>query len=493
MGNSEIVSEALIALKGAVSANGFGTSKLPSWKVTGNPCYPKAWPGLQCWSGRVTGLLLSNMNIQGTLPVQLRQLNELITLKLDGNKFTGTLPTEWADSRYFSKLQTLDLHDNQLDGTLPSQKWNKKGAFKSLQSLDLSQNNFYGGLPYGWVSTNKVFSQLKFLDLSQNNLGLDANGQQYRVTEVSQFVGHENSNGLTGWCQPGPATLGNDAASTGWCPMGVPLDGAFASLQILDLSDNSFTGLLPTKWPRMFPSLRSLLISQNSLWSLSTDGNNTAGRPAGLPASWTQPTNPIAFKALDFLVLYPGNQNICFLPKADTNTFQAQGFSEVNKDKTYAVSDADGDVYNTDNPWRCASATGPGGSDLDSLPKDVTLTKDPATNKLVVRWSLYKVEVPFAFGFKVTLKSQDISNDDWKVNPKWNGKLFRTYLDADFQQLPWFYSLQANTTADPGKVFYTLQTQIWPDGTGAQMVELVTSGLDNDNSGVASATLPGSV
>lgn len=30
--------------------------------------------------------LLSNMNIQGTLPVQLRQLNELITLKLDGNK-----------------------------------------------------------------------------------------------------------------------------------------------------------------------------------------------------------------------------------------------------------------------------------------------------------------------------------------------------------------------------------------------------------------------
>ena len=61
-------------------------------------------------------------------------------------RFTGTLPTEWADSRYFSKLQTLDLHDNELDGTLPSQKWNKEGAFKSLQSLDLSQNNFYGGL-----------------------------------------------------------------------------------------------------------------------------------------------------------------------------------------------------------------------------------------------------------------------------------------------------------------------------------------------------------
>jgi hypothetical protein len=27
--------EALIALKGAVAANGFGTSKLRSWKVTG--------------------------------------------------------------------------------------------------------------------------------------------------------------------------------------------------------------------------------------------------------------------------------------------------------------------------------------------------------------------------------------------------------------------------------------------------------------------------
>ena len=81
----------------------------------------------------------------------------------------------------------------------------------------------------------------------------------------------------------------------------------------------------------MFPSLRSLLISRNSLWSLSTDNTNTAGRPAALAASWTQATNPIAFKAMDFLVVYPGNENICFLPKSDTNTFQAQGFSEVNK------------------------------------------------------------------------------------------------------------------------------------------------------------------
>ena len=155
------------------------------------------------------------------------------------------------------------------------------------------------------------------------------------------------------------------------------------------------------------------------------------------------------------------------------------------------MSDSDGDVYNTDNPWRCASPTGPGGSDLDSLPKDMKLYKD-AANKLVVTWSLYKVEVPFAYGFKVTLKSQDHSNDDWRVNPKWNGKLFRTYLDADFKEIPWWYSLTANSTIDPGKVFYTLQTQARPDGAGDQMVELVTFNLDNDNSAVASATLPGS-
>lgn len=59
--------------------------------------------------------------------------------------FTGTIPTDWADSRYFLKLKTLDLHDNQLDGTLPNQRWNKKGAFRSLQYLDVSDNGLYGG------------------------------------------------------------------------------------------------------------------------------------------------------------------------------------------------------------------------------------------------------------------------------------------------------------------------------------------------------------
>jgi len=88
----------------------------------------------------------------------------------------------------------------------------------------------------------------------------------------------------------------------------------------------------------MFPSLRSLLISRNSLWSLSLDNTNTAGRPAALAASWTQATNPIAFKAMDFLVVYPGNENICFLPDGtdrtlpDGTTFYGNGesFQDIN-------------------------------------------------------------------------------------------------------------------------------------------------------------------
>jgi hypothetical protein len=81
----------------------------------------------------------------------------------------------------------------------------------------------------------------------------------------------------------------------------------------------------------MFPALQFLLLAKNELWSLSATPQNLEGRPAALEAIWTQPSNPIAFPALSTLTLYPGNENICNLPRVNIALFQADGFEEVNK------------------------------------------------------------------------------------------------------------------------------------------------------------------
>ena len=60
----------------------------------------------------------------------------------------------------------------------------------------------------------------------------------------------------------------------------------------------------------MWPKLRFLLIQTNSLYI------SAASTAAMLPSGWTRPNIPVAFGALDYLALYPGNSYICALPDA---------------------------------------------------------------------------------------------------------------------------------------------------------------------------------
>jgi hypothetical protein len=160
----------------------------------------------------------------------------------------------------------------------------------------------------------------------------------------------------------------------------------------------------------------------------------------------------------------------------------------LSADKTYRLIDTDGDEYNTDNPWRCISpGAKPGGADTISIPQEVALTVG-ADKKMTLSWSMPNDEVPFVFGYKVTLTWEDVENDDWQMN-KWNGKLYRTYTDNVFTSIPANWGLAV--TPGPQKTTYTLATGVTVTGTGAQKAELVTFNLDAEDSAPASVVIPG--
>lgn len=76
---------------------------------------------------------LSNNNLTGAIPAEIRKLKNLKRLDLHNNQMTG-LPAELGQ---LSKLEYLDVSNNQLTG-LPYEL----GNLKNLKTINLSGNNF---------------------------------------------------------------------------------------------------------------------------------------------------------------------------------------------------------------------------------------------------------------------------------------------------------------------------------------------------------------
>ena len=78
--------------------------------------------------------------LTGELDAFLPQMPFLQMLKLDKNRFTGTIPNVIFSYHY----QTLDLRSNQLAGTLPA----SLSVELSMRELQYSNNNFRYG---SWI------------------------------------------------------------------------------------------------------------------------------------------------------------------------------------------------------------------------------------------------------------------------------------------------------------------------------------------------------
>jgi hypothetical protein len=101
------------------------------------------------------------MSLEGSLPSLFSSITTLRTLDLSYNLFSGTIPNSWWQTSGFEALKHMDLSFNQLSGSLPP----AIPAPLTLETLSLAYNRFTGSLPTDWAA-----SSIYQVDLSNNIL-----------------------------------------------------------------------------------------------------------------------------------------------------------------------------------------------------------------------------------------------------------------------------------------------------------------------------------
>ncbi|XP_068646303.1 receptor-like protein EIX1 [Aristolochia californica] len=171
-------------------------------------------------------------NIHSSFP--LSNLTSINVLDLSHNQFNSTLP-HWLTN--FNSLAYLDLSENQFSGSIPS----TMGNLTSLEFLDLSNNFIDGKIPRSfsnlcnlrilWLTYNSISSWERLTGCLANSL------------ETLAVIGNQLKESLQVW-------LGDTSN--------------LKTLKFLDLSDNLFSGFIPSSIGSL-SSLQGLYLHGNKL------------------------------------------------------------------------------------------------------------------------------------------------------------------------------------------------------------------------------------
>ncbi|EAZ44777.1 hypothetical protein OsJ_29408 [Oryza sativa Japonica Group] len=230
----------------------------------------------------VVGLQLSNMSINGSIPLALAQLPHLRYLDLSDNHISGAVPSFLSN---LTQLLMLDMSENQLSGAIPP----SFGNLTQLRKLDISKNQLSGAIPPSFgnltnleildmsinVLTGRIpeelsnIGKLEGLNLGQNNLvgSIPASFTQlknlfYLSLEKNSLSGSIPATIFTNCTQMGVFDLG-DNNITGEIP-GDASDSLSDRFAVLNLYSNSLTGRLP-RWLANCTILYLLDVENNSL------------------------------------------------------------------------------------------------------------------------------------------------------------------------------------------------------------------------------------
>lgn len=171
--------------------------------------------------GRLVGLSLSSMELTGSIPDTLWELNTLTNLNLSSNALSGPLPATIAKLR---GLEYLDLSSNYLTSSIPK----ALGELTNLKHLDLRYNIFTDTVPQAMGN----LSRLTYLDV-----GCDSRVDPKRVNYLTGPFPRQvtRMKGLAFLCLRGNLFNGSLPASI----------GSLISLTYLDLSHNQFASSIP--------------------------------------------------------------------------------------------------------------------------------------------------------------------------------------------------------------------------------------------------------
>lgn len=189
---------------------------------------------------------------------RLTNCNNLVVLSLEGNKFSGTMPSSIGNlSR---KLQVLNLGSNRVSGSIPP----GIGNLVAMQSLGLDSNLLTGAIPEG-IGKLKNLTELSLQD---NKLTGPVPSSIGNLTQLLKLA--LSNNALNGSIPP---TLGNLQDLTLLNLSGNALTGHvprelfdLTSLSVaMDLSDNRLDGRLPPDVARL-GNLALLKLSGNRFY-----------------------------------------------------------------------------------------------------------------------------------------------------------------------------------------------------------------------------------
>ena len=255
----------------------------------------------------LTQLWLIDNGFSGSIPPEVGDLTNLTQLSLDRNGLSGSIPPELGD---LTNLTHLDLSFNRLSGSIPPEL----GDLTNLTHLYLYGNGLSGSIP------PEVGDLTNLTQLSLYGNGLSGSippevGDLTNLTELSL-----GDNGLSGSIPPELGDLTNltylyldDNGLSGSIP---PELGDLTYLKELSLDDNGFSGSIPPELGDL-TYLTDLFLHGNGLSGsippelgdltnltyLSLDDNSFSGCvPAALAA--------VMFITFDFYLAYCGPLNL---------------------------------------------------------------------------------------------------------------------------------------------------------------------------------------
>ncbi|KAK9158858.1 hypothetical protein Scep_005432 [Stephania cephalantha] len=245
--------EALLSFKSSVSNDPH--EALHTWNSNTSFC---DWNGVICNVDkyRVTGLVLGNFSLSGTITPAIANLSFLRVLELENNSFSGAIPRE-IDRLY--RLETLILASNDITGTIPP----SISHCSRLRIIDLSKNQLEGTIP----SDIGLLSNLVDVSFSKNNLTGTIPPSFANCSFLNNLI--LMSNKLHGVI---PSELGRlnlllqlhlaDNDISGEIPNSVY---NISSLLILSLAKNRLSGRLPSDIFVRLPKLQTLFVGGNLL------------------------------------------------------------------------------------------------------------------------------------------------------------------------------------------------------------------------------------
>ncbi|KAK6926421.1 Leucine-rich repeat [Dillenia turbinata] len=249
-------------------------------KNTQNPVWC-SWSGIKCdpKNAQVISLNLSNRNLTGTIPIEIRSLSSLIHLNLSKNAFDGPFPTSVFELR---ELRTLDISHNNFNSAFPPgiSKLKHLTVFNAysnsftgllssefvrlqfLERLNLSGSYFEGRIPRSYGG----FVRLKFLGLAGNLLDGPIPAELGFLSPAEKIeLGYNN---FSGGLPMEFSRLVNlkylDISMANLAGKLTPEIGNLTNLEVLLLFKNKFYGEIPASF-RGLSNMRVLDLSDNLL------------------------------------------------------------------------------------------------------------------------------------------------------------------------------------------------------------------------------------